>query len=66
MVSANRRFVFAIDNDPIRKVNMGDKGGKKDKRGNIVKVEGGPEADMIRKVWAEMGDASVYNICSLP
>ena len=34
-------------------------------KGNIVKVEGGPEADMIRKVWAEMGDASVYNIAQL-
>lgn len=35
------------------------------KQGNIVKVEGGHEADMIRKVWAEMGDASVYNIAQL-
>jgi len=35
------------------------------KAGNIVKVEGGPEADMIRKVWAEMGDAAVYNIAQL-
>jgi leucyl aminopeptidase (aminopeptidase T) len=35
------------------------------KQGNIVKVEGGPEADMIRKVWAEMGDAAVYNIAQL-
>jgi leucyl aminopeptidase (aminopeptidase T) len=35
------------------------------KKGNIVKVEGGPEADMIRKVWAEMGDAAVYNIAQL-
>jgi 2,5-dihydroxypyridine 5,6-dioxygenase len=35
------------------------------KQGNIIKVEGGPEADMIRKVWAEMGDASVYNIAQL-
>jgi leucyl aminopeptidase (aminopeptidase T) len=34
-------------------------------RGSIVKVEGGPEADMIRKVWAEMGDAAVYNIAQL-
>ena len=34
-------------------------------KGNIVKVEGGPEADMIRKVWAELGDASVYNIAQL-
>lgn len=33
--------------------------------GNIVKVEGGPEADMIAKVWAAMGDASVYNIAQL-
>jgi leucyl aminopeptidase (aminopeptidase T) len=35
------------------------------KQGSIVKVEGGPEADMIRKVWAEMGDAGVYNIAQL-
>ncbi len=35
------------------------------KKGNIVKVEGGPEADMIRKVWAELGDTSVYNIAQL-
>ena len=35
------------------------------KQGNIVKVEGGPEADMIRKVWAQMGDAAVYNIAQL-
>ena len=35
------------------------------KKGNIVKVEGGPEADMIRKVWAELGDATVYNIAQL-
>ncbi|MGE5848674.1 MAG: aminopeptidase [Candidatus Methylomirabilota bacterium] len=35
------------------------------KQGSIVKVEGGPEADMIRKVWAEMGDAAVYNIAQL-
>jgi len=35
------------------------------KSGNIVRVEGGPEADMIRKVWAELGDASVYNIAQL-
>jgi leucyl aminopeptidase (aminopeptidase T) len=35
------------------------------KKGNIVKVEGGHEADMIRKVWAEMGDAGVYNIAQL-
>jgi len=34
-------------------------------KGNIVKVEGGPEADMIRKVWAQLGDASVYNIAQL-
>lgn len=34
-------------------------------KGNIVKVEGGHEADMIRKVWAEMGDAGVYNIAQL-
>ncbi len=34
-------------------------------RGGIAKVEGGPEADMIRKVWAEMGDAAVYNIAQL-
>jgi 2,5-dihydroxypyridine 5,6-dioxygenase len=35
------------------------------RQGGIVKVEGGPEADMIRKVWAEMGDAAVYNIAQL-
>jgi leucyl aminopeptidase (aminopeptidase T) len=33
--------------------------------GRIVKVEGGPEADMIRKVWAALGDAGVYNIAQL-
>jgi leucyl aminopeptidase (aminopeptidase T) len=35
------------------------------KQGNIVKVEGGHEADMIRKVWGQMGDAAVYNIAQL-
>lgn len=35
------------------------------RKGNIVKVEGGHEADMIRKVWAEMKDAAVYNIAQL-
>jgi len=35
------------------------------KQGNIVKVEGGHEADMIRKVWAEMADAAVYNVAQL-
>ncbi len=35
------------------------------RKGNIVKVEGGHEADMIRKVWAEMEDAAVYNIAQL-
>ncbi len=34
-------------------------------RGNIVKIEGGPEAEMIRKVWASLGDAAVYNIAQL-
>ncbi len=34
-------------------------------KGNIVKVEGGPEAHMIQRVWAEMGDAGVYNIAQL-
>lgn len=34
-------------------------------RGRIVRVEGGPEADMIRKVWASLGDAGVYNIAQL-
>ncbi len=34
-------------------------------KGNIVKVEGGPEAHMIQRVWAEMGDAAVYNIAQL-
>lgn len=34
-------------------------------KGNIVKVEGGPEAHMIQRVWAELGDASVYNIAQL-
>lgn len=33
--------------------------------GRIVKVEGGPEAEMIRKVWASLGDAAVYNIAQL-
>lgn len=33
--------------------------------GNIVKIEGGPEAEMIRKVWASLGDAAVYNIAQL-
>jgi 2,5-dihydroxypyridine 5,6-dioxygenase len=35
------------------------------RKGYIAKVEGGHEADMIRKVWAEMGDAAVYNIAQL-
>ncbi len=34
-------------------------------KGNITRVEGGPEADMIRKVWAQLGDAAVYNIAQL-
>ena len=34
-------------------------------RGNIIKVEGGHEADLIRRVWAEMGDAAVYNVAQL-
>lgn len=34
-------------------------------RGNVVKIEGGPEAEMIRKVWASLGDAAVYNIAQL-
>ncbi len=34
-------------------------------KGNIVKVEGGHEADLIRRVWAEMGDAAVYNVAQL-
>lgn len=33
--------------------------------GRIVRVDGGPEADMIRKVWASLGDAGVYNIAQL-
>lgn len=33
--------------------------------GRIVRVEGGPEAEMIRKVWASLGDAAVYNIAQL-
>jgi leucyl aminopeptidase (aminopeptidase T) len=33
--------------------------------GRIVHVEGGPEADMIRKVWAGLGDVAVYNIAQL-
>jgi leucyl aminopeptidase (aminopeptidase T) len=33
--------------------------------GRIVKVEGGSEAEMIRKVWAALGDAAVYNIAQL-
>lgn len=33
--------------------------------GRIVNVEGGPEAEMIRKVWAQLGDAAVYNIAQL-
>jgi 2,5-dihydroxypyridine 5,6-dioxygenase len=35
------------------------------KKGNIVNVEGGHEAGMIRRVWADMGDAAVYNIAQL-
>lgn len=34
-------------------------------KGNIVKVDGGYEAAMIRHVWAGMGDAAVYNIAQL-
>lgn len=33
--------------------------------GRIVRVEGGPEAEMIRKVWASLGDAAVYHIAQL-
>lgn len=33
--------------------------------GRIVKVDGGHEAEMIRKVWASLGDAAVYNIAQL-
>lgn len=33
--------------------------------GRIVRVEGGPEAEMIRKVWVQLGDAAVYNIAQL-
>ncbi|MBI4278699.1 MAG: hypothetical protein HY660_09605 [Armatimonadetes bacterium] len=33
--------------------------------GRIVKVEGGYEAGMIRRVWEGMGDAAVYNIAQL-
>ena len=33
--------------------------------GQIVNVRGGPEAEMIRKVWASLGDAAVYNIAQL-
>ncbi len=34
-------------------------------RGRIVKVTGGWEAEMIRKVWAALGDEAVYNIAQL-
>lgn len=34
-------------------------------KGNIVNVDGGHEAGMIRQVWASMGDAAVYNIAQL-
>ncbi len=34
-------------------------------KGQIVKVEGGEEADLIRRVWAEMDDAAVYNTAQL-
>lgn len=33
--------------------------------GRIVNVDGGHEAEMIRKVWASLGDAAVYNIAQL-
>lgn len=33
--------------------------------GRIVRVDGGPEAEMIRKVWAGLGDTGVYNIAQL-
>ncbi|HXF82564.1 MAG TPA: hypothetical protein VNN19_07420 [bacterium] len=33
--------------------------------GRIVRVEGGAEAEMIRKVWASLGDAAVYTIAQL-
>ncbi|MDR7544184.1 MAG: hypothetical protein QN120_08065 [Armatimonadota bacterium] len=35
------------------------------KRGAIVQIEGGWEAAMIRKVWAALGDAAVYNVAQL-
>ena len=34
-------------------------------KGSIVKVEGGDEAKLIQRLWAEMGDAAVYNIAPL-
>ncbi len=34
-------------------------------RGSIVKVDGGPEAQMIARVWAALGDAAVYSIAQL-
>ncbi|MDR7529049.1 MAG: hypothetical protein QN130_14390 [Armatimonadota bacterium] len=33
--------------------------------GRIVRVEGGPEAQMIRRVFQQLGDASVYTIAQL-
>jgi leucyl aminopeptidase (aminopeptidase T) len=33
--------------------------------GRIVRVEGGHEADLIRKVWADLGDEAVYNVAQL-
>lgn len=33
--------------------------------GRIVRVEGGHEADLIRKVWSDLGDAAVYNVAQV-
>jgi leucyl aminopeptidase (aminopeptidase T) len=33
--------------------------------GRIVRVEGGHEADLIRKVWADLGDEAVYNVAQV-
>lgn len=33
--------------------------------GRIVRVEGGHEAQMVRRVWEQLGDADVYNVAQL-
>lgn len=35
------------------------------KKGKIIKTEGGPEAEKIKRIWAEQNDTNVYNIAQV-